>query len=264
MSHSSELEILTRDDASQFLDELESGRLRAAYPTSEGEWIVDSRVKQAILAVFRLATNQDRSDGVFHFTDRDLLMPAARSRDGVRVVPGGTVIRRGAYLAPGVIVMPPSYVNIGAYVGPGSMVDSHVLVGSCAQVGARVHVAAGTQIGGVLEPVGSLPVILEDDAFIGGNCGIYEGIRIRAGAVLAAGVIMTASKPLFDLVNNQRIQPMNGVLEVPANAVVVSGAKGVTTPFGREHNLATSVNMIVKYRDPGTDAKLVLEDALKN
>ncbi len=259
----SDLEILTREDAIRFLDRLESGEFRAATMHPNGRWMVDPRVKRAILAIFGLATNQDRIDGIFSFTDRDLLMPEPKKREGVRIVPGGTVIRRGAYLSPGVIVMPPSYVNIGAFVGAGSMIDSHVLVGSCAQIGARVHVAAGTQIGGVLEPIGSMPVIIEDDAFIGGNCGIYEGIRIRAGAVLAAGVVMTGSKPLYDLVFDRRIHAVDGVLEVPPNAVIVSGTRGVANPFGEEHKLSTSINLIVKYRDQGTDAKLALEDALK-
>lgn len=253
----------TREEAVAFLDRLESGELRAAVPTLDGAWSVNPVVKQGILAVFRLATNAHRQDGLFQFADRDLLLPHGPIRDAVRIVPGGSMIRRGAHVSPGVVIMPPSYVNIGAYVGSGTMLDSHVLVGSCAQIGVNVHVAAGTQIGGVLEPIGSLPVIIEDQAFIGGNCGVYEGVRISAGAVLSAGVIMTASKPLFDLVHEQAVVPHDGVLTVPANAVVVSGTRAISAPFAKSYGLSAGVNLIIKYRDQRTDAKLALEDTLK-
>jgi 2,3,4,5-tetrahydropyridine-2-carboxylate N-succinyltransferase len=183
---------------------------------------------------------------------------------GVRVVPGGTAVRDGCYLAPGVTLMPPAYVNIGAYVGAGTMIDSHALVGSCAQIGERVHLSAAAQIGGVLEPVGQLPVIVEDDVLVGGNCGIYEGAIVRARAVLASGVILTGGTPVYDLVAGRELR-RNGAdpLEIPEGAVVVPGARAVREGKGRDWGLSLQTPVIVKYRDEKTEASISLEDLLR-
>jgi 2,3,4,5-tetrahydropyridine-2-carboxylate N-succinyltransferase len=184
--------------------------------------------------------------------------------DNVRLVPGGSAIRTGSYIAPGVICMPPMYINIGAYVDSGTMVDSHALVGTCAQIGKNVHISAAAQIGGVLEPAGARPVIIEDNVMIGGNCGVYEGVMIRNRAVLGTGVILNASTHVYDLVNGIVIKPKAGdPLEIPANAVVIPGSRSIDSPFGREHGLSISTPLIVKYRDEKTDAKTALEDALR-
>jgi 2,3,4,5-tetrahydropyridine-2-carboxylate N-succinyltransferase len=244
------------------LTELESGRLRAAEPTDHG-WVVNAWVKRSILWGFRFAGDRDVSVGVFHFRDREAF-PTLAPGSGVRIVPGGSTVRRGVHLAPGVVVMPPAYVNVGAFVGEGSMVDSHVLVGSCAQIGRRVHLSAAVQVGGVLEPVGAMPVIVEDDAFIGGGCGVYEGTRISAHAVLAPGVVLTRAVALYDLVNEQVLRAdQNGILVVPERAVLVPGTRPVTGGMGQELKLGLQAPMIVKYRDAGTDAALALEEALR-
>ena len=182
---------------------------------------------------------------------------------GVRIVPGGSTVREGAYLGPGVVCMPPMYVNIGAYVGDGTMIDSHALVGSCAQIGQRVHVSAAAQIGGVLEPVGALPVVIEDDVLVGGNCGVYEGAIVKRRAVLASGTVLTASTPIYDLPNGRIIEPSSGPLVVPEGAVVVPGTRPVTTGKGLEWGLALATPVIVKYRDERTDARTALEGALR-
>lgn len=235
---------------------LEEGRVRAVHP-----W-----VKRGILLAFRLGTPVAWDVPPFHFADKDTLPtqdPGRLSR-GIRIVPGGSTVRRGAYLGQGVVVMPPSYVNVGAYVGDRTMIDSHVLVGSCAQIGARVHLSAGVQIGGVLEPIGAMPVVVEDDAFVGGGCGIYEGSRIGRGAVLAPGVLLTRAVPLHDLVLGKTIRAgASGVLEVPERAVVVPGGRAADTPFARERGIALYAPVIVKYRDAKTDAAAALEDALR-
>ncbi|HKG14416.1 MAG TPA: 2,3,4,5-tetrahydropyridine-2,6-dicarboxylate N-succinyltransferase, partial [Pyrinomonadaceae bacterium] len=184
--------------------------------------------------------------------------------DGVRIVPGGSSVRDGAYLAAGVVCMPPMYVNAGAYVGEGTMIDSHALVGSCAQVGKRVHLSAAAQVGGVLEPVGAVPVVIEDDVLVGGNCGVYEGTIVRAGAVLAPGTILTGATPVYDLVRGEVYRRTEDApLEIPAGAVVVPGSRAVTTERGREWNLSLYAPVVVKYRDGKTDRAVQLEDYLR-
>ena len=244
---------------------LERGDVRAAEPDGQGGWRVNAWVKRGILLGFRLGHLVDLHAGPFPFFDKDTY-PVRRFdlKDGVRIVPGGTAIRTGAYVAPGVVVMPPAYVNVGAYVGEGTMIDSHALVGSCAQIGKRVHLSAAAQIGGVLEPVGAAPVVIEDDVLVGGGCGVYEGTRVGAGAVLAPGVQLTASTRLFDLVRETEYRAEGGgPLVVPPRAVVVPGSRAVTSEFGRAHGLALYAPVIVKYRDEGTDRAVRLEDVLR-
>lgn len=245
---------------------LESGQVRAASPGADG-WEVNDWVKRGILLAFRSGRNVSRPvPPVFCFRDRDTLPtwgPFKCDRN-VRIVPGGTTVRRGAFLADGVVVMPPAYVNVGAYVGEGSMVDSHALVGSCAQIGRGVHLSAAAQIGGVLEPIGALPVIVEDDVFVGGGVGVYEGTRVAAGAVLAPGVILTRAVPLYDLVT-ETVHRAEGEspLVVPERAVVVPGSRPVAGRFAESHRLQVQAPVIVKYRDDSTDAALELERALR-
>lgn len=244
--------------------ELEAGKIRVAEKV-DGTWKVNSWIKEAILEGFRLGVLTDMSEGGFSFIDKDTV-PVRRFSvaDRVRIVPGGSSVRRGAYLAPSVIMMPPAYVNIGAYVDEGSMIDSHALVGSCAQVGKNVHIAAAAQIGGVLEPVGAMPVIIEDNVFIGGNCGIYEGVLVRDGAVLGSGVIINRSTALYDAVNGGFIRPdETGRLTVPAGAVVVAGSRPVKHGPGAEAGIHVYTPVIVKYRDSKTDASVELEDLLR-
>ena len=248
------------------LDALEAGEVRAAERGPDG-WEVRVWVKNGILLAFRVGEDRGTSvEPTFHFRDRDTMatwnVNAAGRR--VRVVPGGTTVRRGAFVGPGVVVMPPAYVNVGAWVGEDSMVDSHALVGSCAQIGRRVHLSAAVQIGGVLEPPGALPVIVEDGAFIGGGCGVYEGARIGAGAVLAPGVILSRAMPLYDLVHERVLRAEAGMpLVVPDGAVVVPGARVARGAFGRDHGLSLQAPIIVKYRDGSTDAAVALEDLLR-
>jgi 2,3,4,5-tetrahydropyridine-2-carboxylate N-succinyltransferase len=245
---------------------LEDGLVRAARPDGD-RWVVEPWVKTGILLAFRVGRNREQHAGdVFHFRDRDTLGTWDPSRSGrdVRIVPGGTTVRRGAYLAPGVVVMPPAYVNVGAWVGTGSMIDSHALVGSCAQVGQGVHVSAAAQIGGVLEPVGALPVVIEDGAFLGGGSGVYEGTRVGRGAVIAPGVVLSRSVPVFDLPRGSihragTVEP----LVVPAGAVVVPGARPADGDFARDHRVHLAAAVIVKYRDSRTDAAPALEEALR-
>ena len=244
---------------------LSAGEIRAAEPdasTASG-WRVNAWVKQGILLGFRCGDLADVSadHGRWPFYDKDTLpLKKPGLSAGVRIVPGGSAVRDGAYLAQGVICMPPMYVNIGAYVGEQSLIESHALIGSCAQVGARVHVSAGAQIGGVIEPVGALPVIVEDDALIGGNTGIYEGAVIKARAVIAAGTVLTGSTPLYDLVAGTIIKPgADCPLVVPEGAVVVPGARAVTAGQGPAWGLSLSTPVIVKYRDSRTDTRTELE-----
>jgi 2,3,4,5-tetrahydropyridine-2-carboxylate N-succinyltransferase len=244
---------------------LSAGTVRAAEPDGSSPlgWRVNTWVKQGILLGFRFGdtVNTSMDHGRWPFYDKDTL-PLKKFDDaaGVRVVPGGSSVRDGAYLAPGVICMPPMYVNIGAWIGEQSLIDSHALVGSCAQVGARVHVSAGAQIGGVIEPVGALPVIVEDDALVGGNTGIYEGAIIRTRAVIGAGTVLTGSTPVYDLVKGEIIRPTaDRPLVVPEGAVVVPGARAVTGGKGPEWGLALSTPVIVKYRDSRTDTRTELE-----
>ena len=244
---------------------LNSGEIRSAEPDGEGGWQANGWVKQGILLGFRAGELADASTGGFSFFDKENLPTRTLSiEENVRLVPGGSAIRDGAYVAPGVICMPPMYINIGAFVDEGSMVDSHALVGTCAQIGRNVHLSAAAQIGGVLEPIGANPVVIEDDVMVGGNCGVYEGTIVRRRAVLASGVVLTASTRLYDLVNRRVIsgspeQP----LEVPEGAVVVMGSRQVAGDFAAEHGLAISTPLIVKYRDDKTDARTAMEDALR-
>jgi 2,3,4,5-tetrahydropyridine-2-carboxylate N-succinyltransferase len=213
-----------------------------------------------------MGSNIEISSGdSFKFFDKDTYPVRPTTIDeNVRIVPGGSTIRDGAYIAPGVVCMPPMFVNAGAYVDAGTMIDSHALVGSCAQIGKRVHLSAAAQIGGVLEPVGAVPVIVEDDVLVGGNCGVYEGTIVRERAVLASGTILTGSTPVYDLVRGQIYQrTSDGPLEIPAGAVVVPGSRAVTTERGREWGLSLYAAIIVKYRDEKTDTAVRLEDYLR-
>ena len=248
---------------------LSSGTVRAAEPdaSSPTGWRVNAWVKQGILLGFRWGALSDQSadHGRWPFVDKDTLpLKKFTTADGVRVVPGGSTIRDGAFLARGVICMPPMYINIGAYVGEGTLVDSHALVGSCAQVGARVHLSAAAQIGGVIEPVGSLPVIVEDDVLVGGNTGVYEGVVVKTRAVIAAGTVITGSTPIYDLPHERIIRPEPGQpLVVPAGAVVVPGARQVTVGQGAAWGLSLATPVIVKYRDARTDTRTELEQWIR-
>lgn len=246
---------------------LESGTVRAAEPdpTAPIGWRVNPWVKQGILLGFRLGALQEHVAGALSFVDKHTY-PARifAPGDGVRVVPGGSSVRAGAYVSRGVVCMPPMYINTGAYVDEGTMVDSHALVGSCAQIGKRVHLSAAAQIGGVLEPVNASPVIIEDDVLVGGNCGIYEGTVVRKGAVLAAGTILTRGTPVFDLVKGDVLRATPDTpLIVPEGAVVVPGSRAVNKEKGREWGLSLYAPVIVKYRDEKTDLSTTLEELLR-
>ena len=249
------------------LADLDSGIWRAAYPdpSSPGGWRADHEVKAAILARFRdRATVEWDLGGVLRFRDRAGLPVKDLLAGSWRVVPGGTSVRAGVYLGPGVVIMPPSFVNVGAWIGEDTMVDSHVLVGSCAQVGARVHLSAGVTLGGVLEPAGARPVIVEDDAFVGAGSSLLEGVLIGAGAVIGAGVVLTGTSRLYDLVRGEvRTGTPDAPLAVPPGAVVVPGTRALDGDLARVHGLSVTVALLVKDRDAGTDARLVLEDALR-
>ncbi len=249
----------------EFRRALNSGQVRAAY-LEQGTWKVNVWVKQGILVGFRMGVLQDYSiDENFLFFDKSTL-PTKRLtiNDGVRIVPGGSSIRDGSYIGRGVTCMPPMYINVGAFVDDGAMIDSHALVGSCAQIGKRVHLSAGSQIGGVLEPVGALPVIVEDDVLIGGNCGIYEGTVVRERAVIGAGTILTGATPVYDAVR-ETIYRKEGErqLEIPSGAVVVPGARSIGRGWGKEYGLSLYTPVIVKYRDEKTEGSIRLEDALR-
>ena len=257
-----------RERIEELLRGLESGDVRAAQPSVDAEqpWQVNAWVKRGILTAFKLGvlTPMENLGGQSAF-DKDLL-PLRRLtlEDGVRLVPGGTSIRRGCYVSRGVTLMPPAYVNVGAHVKSGTMIDSHALVGSCAQIGGAVHLSAGAQIGGVLEPVGARPVVVEDGAFIGALCGLFEGVRVRPGALLAAGVILTRSTPIADLVNGGWIRASaDGVLTVPPNAVVVPGARPARGEFAVANGLQLQTPLLIKFRDPKEDPILLLEEALR-
>ncbi len=243
---------------------LETGGIRVAEKVG-GSWKVNAWIKEVILEGFRAGKLKDLSEGGFPFFDKDTL-PLRRFglEDRVRIVPGGSSVRCGAYLAPSVIMMPPSYVNIGAYVDEGTMIDSHSLVGSCAQIGKNVHISASAQIGGVLEPAGAMPVIIEDNAFIGGNCGIYEGTLVEEGAVLASGVILTKSTPVYDSTVGEYItRSSSGQTVVPAGAVVVPGSRPMSSGPGKEAGIHVYTPVIVKYRDGRTKASVELEKVLR-
>jgi 2,3,4,5-tetrahydropyridine-2-carboxylate N-succinyltransferase len=253
------------------LEALERGEVRAANRDADGHWHAVPWVKRGILLAFRIGQMRDMSaygmggSRIFSFIDKDTVPPRTmRLEDGVRIVPGGSAIRTGAYVAPGVVCMPPMYINVGAYVATGTMVDSHALVGSCAQIGERVHLSAAAQIGGVLEPVNAAPVVIEDDVVVGGNCGVYEGTVVRTRAVLAAGVVLTRGTPVFDLVERRVLRADEETpLIIPAGAVVVPGARTVRDPWGEEQGLSLQTPIIVKYRDEKTDASTALERWLR-
>ena len=247
---------------------LEAGTLRAAEPDAAAPtgWRVNAWVKRGILLGFRIGALTEMSGGgALSFLDK-ATYPARRfvPENGVRIVPGGSSVRSGAYVARGVVMMPPAYINVGAYVDEGSMVDSHALVGSCAQIGRRVHLSAGAQIGGVLEPVNASPVIVEDDVLVGGNTGVYEGTIVRRGAVLAAGTILTRGTPVYDLVNATTLKATPATpLIIPEGAVVVPGSRAVTAGYGRQMGLSVYTPVIVKYRDEKTDLSTMLEELLR-
>ena len=249
----------------EFRAALRNGRARAARKDKDGVWQTNRWVKRGILLGFRMGTIVDMSDGAFSFFDKDTYPPRPVSlKDKIRIVPGGTVVRDGCFVAENVVMMPPCYINVGAYVDEGTMIDSHALVGSCAQIGKRVHLSAAAQIGGVLEPVNANPVVIEDDVLVGGNTGVYEGTIVRKRAVLASGVILTRSTPLFDLVNETIIKGGEDTpLEVPEGAVVVQGSRAITKGFGKDSGLSIYCPIIVKYRDEKTDASTRLEDYLR-
>ena len=248
----------------EFRAALTRGEVRAA-EKRDGRWQTNVWVKQGILFGFRLGEFAAMAAGALSFVDKDTFPPRQFSvNERVRVVPGGSSIREGAYIAPSVVCMPPMFVNVGAYVDEGTMIDSHALVGSCAQVGKRVHLSAAAQIGGVLEPVNASPVIVEDDVLVGGNCGIYEGTEVRARAVLGSGVILTRSTPLYDVPREQVYRASGDEpLVVPENAVVVPGARAIESGWAGERGLSVYTPVIVKYRDEKTDRSVALEEVLR-
>ena len=261
-----------RSIVTQLLEALEAGSVRAAdKDPATGEWRAVAWVKRGILLGFRVGAMVDMSirssddDAALYFFDKDTYPPRPLTlADGVRVVPGGSSIRRGAYVARGVVCMPPMYINVGAYIGSGTMIDSHALVGSCAQVGERVHLSAAAQLGGVLEPVNASPVVVEDDVVVGGNCGIYEGTVVRRRAVIGAGVVLTRGTPVYDLERQVVHRAENGKpLIIPENAVVVPGARAVKTGWGQSEGISLQTPVIVKYRDDKTDAATAFESWLR-
>ena len=250
----------------EFVGLLNSGSVRAAEPVGDS-WQANVWVKKGILLGFRYGQLVDYSiNESFGYFDKATypLRPMSLA-DNVRIVPGGTSVRTGSYVAPGVVIMPPAYINVGAYVDADSMIDSHALVGSCAQIGARVHLSAAAQVGGVLEPIGALPVVVEDDVLVGGNSGIYEGTIVKRRAVVGAGTILTASIPVYDLVRKETLRSAPGSpLTIPENAVVVPGTRPLTSSdFAQERGLQISCALIIKYRDDKTDAATALETALR-
>jgi 2,3,4,5-tetrahydropyridine-2-carboxylate N-succinyltransferase len=265
------------DDAAEAVEELlerlESGEVRAAARAGDGTWSAVPWVKRGILLAFRVGVvvptvgpegGVPTGEGAAFYDKHTLPLRRFGVSDRVRIVPGGSAVRRGAYLAPGVVCMPPMYVNVGAYVGSGTMIDSHALVGSCAQVGERVHVSAAAQLGGVLEPVNASPVVVEDDAVIGGNVGVYEGTIVRRRAVLGAGVVLTRGTPVYDLVRETVHRAGGGrPLEIPEDAVVVAGGRRVTSPWATSQGLSLYTPVIVKYRDEKTDLATALEGWLR-
>ncbi|HEY0346736.1 MAG TPA: 2,3,4,5-tetrahydropyridine-2,6-dicarboxylate N-succinyltransferase [Pyrinomonadaceae bacterium] len=278
MSLQKQIEELASRDAKDYSDQdlalfnefkaaLNRGEIRAAERDADGKWRTNAWVKRGILLGFRMGAIVEMTPpgAPLQFLDKDTYPIRRFSRDDrVRIVPGGSSIRDGAFIAPGVVCMPPMFVNAGAYVDEGTMIDSHALVGSCAQIGKRVHLSAAAQIGGVLEPAGAIPVIIEDDVIVGGNCGVYEGAIVRERAVLASGTIITGSTPVFDLVRGEIYRrSAHAPLEIPAGAVVVPGSRAIQTEKGREWGLSLYAPVIVKYRDEKTDAATQLEEALR-
>ena len=250
-----------------FKTELRTGKIRAAEKDENGDWRANAWVKRGILVGFKMGemVNMSFSGETFQFFDKNTYpLRPMNLDDKIRIVPGGSSIRDGSFVGKNVVLMPPCYVNVGAYVDEGTMIDSHALVGSCAQIGKRVHLSAAAQIGGVLEPVNANPVVIEDDVLVGGNTGVYEGTIVREKAVLASGVILTRSTPVFDLVNESVIKSDGDKpLIIPAGAVVVQGARQITSGFGKENGLSIYAPVIVKYRDEKTDASTKLEDYLR-
>src|SRR2546425_6776429 len=251
----------------EFKNALNRGEIRAAERDANGKWHANAWVKRGILLGFRMGAIVDMSpvDGSLRFLDKHTYpIQSFTLTDRVRIVPGGSSIRDGAYIAPGVVCMPPMFVNAGAYVDEGTMIDSHALVGSCAQIGKRVHLSAAAQIGGVLEPAGAMPVIIEDDVIVGGNCGVYEGTIVRERAVLASGTIITGSTPLYDLVR-ERVYRRDGErpLEIPAGAVVVPGSRTADGAAAGRWGISLYTPVIIKYRDATTDAATLLEEHLR-
>ena len=262
----SEFSVKDRALFDEFKTQLNRGEIRAAERQADGSWRVNAWVKQGILVGFRMGRLIEMSpSSSLRFFDKDTypLRPTTVA-DNVRIVPGGSSVRDGAYIAPGVVCMPPMFVNAGAYVDEGTMIDSHALVGSCAQIGKRVHLSAAAQIGGVLEPIGAVPVIIEDDVLVGGGCGVYEGTIVRERAVLAAGTIITGSTPVYDLALEKTYQrTTDAPLEIPAGAVVVPGSRKVRGEVGQAWGLSLYAPVIVKYRDERTDRAVQLEDYLR-
>jgi 2,3,4,5-tetrahydropyridine-2-carboxylate N-succinyltransferase len=249
-----------------FKSALNRGEIRAAQPdeSSDTGWRVNAWVKQGILLGFRMGVIVDMSAGLPFFDKSTYPLKPLTAQSGVRVVPGGSSIRDGVYLGKGVTCMPPMFVNAGAYVGEGTMIDSHALVGSCAQIGQRCHISAASQIGGVLEPVGAMPVIVEDDVLIGGNCGVYEGSIVKRGAVLGTGTILNRSTPVYDLARSEIYRATDDTpLVIPENAVVVAGSRAVTHGAGKDWGISIYTPVIVKYRDSRTDSRIQLEDLLR-
>ncbi|MEI6386125.1 MAG: 2,3,4,5-tetrahydropyridine-2,6-dicarboxylate N-succinyltransferase [Spirochaetota bacterium] len=243
----------------ELLDGLEAGSLRSAGRDAQGQWLANSWIKRGILAGFKTSAIIPFEDWPGGAADKAAFPPRKLgAASGVRMVPGGSSVRRGAHLGQGVVMMPPAYVNVGSYIGDGTMVDSHALVGSCAQIGARVHLSAAAQVGGVLEPAGARPVIIEDGVFVGGLCGLFEGIVVRERAVLAPGTVISASTVIYDLVRGVELRG-----EVPAGAVVVPGSRPAKGDFAASQSISLYAPCIVKYRDAGTDAATVLEEALR-
>lgn len=264
-SRTDELGQVEFDLFEQFKNLLNSGEIRSAEKV-DGEWQVNQWVKKGILLGFRLGKLIEYSiNNQFRFFDKSSYpLKKIRLDDKVRQVPGGSSIRDGSYVAPGVVMMPPAYINVGAYIDEDTMVDSHALVGSCAQVGKRVHLSAAAQVGGVLEPIGSMPVIIEDNVLVGGNCGIYEGTLVCENAVIGAGTILTGSMPVYDLVNEAVIRRSeNKPLTIPAGAVVVPGSRPIKGDFAKKHDLSIYSPLIVKYRDEKTSATTALEQSLR-
>ena len=255
----------------ELLDQLQTGKVRAATREADGTWRAVPWVKRGILLGFRIGQLKDMSippgngQPRFSFLDKHTYPPRTFTvQDAVRIVPGGSTVRRGAHLASGVVCMPPMYVNVGAFVGSGTMIDSHALVGSCAQIGERVHISAAAQIGGVLEPVNASPVVIEDEALVGGNCGVYEGSVVRRRAVLAAGVVLTRGTPVYDLINERVLRGSGDApLDIPEGAVVVPGARAVSSGWARAQGLSLQTPLIVKYRDEKTDVATALEEWLR-
>jgi 2,3,4,5-tetrahydropyridine-2,6-dicarboxylate N-succinyltransferase len=263
----SEFETADHEIFTEFKTALREGAIRSAEKDESGNWKANAWVKRGILLGFKMGkmVTMSMAGETFQFFDKETYpLRPMNLDDKVRIVPGGSAIRDGSYIGQNVVLMPPCYVNVGAYVDEGTMVDSHALVGSCAQIGKRVHLSAAAQIGGVLEPVNANPVVIEDDVLVGGNTGVYEGTIVREKAVLASGVILTRSTPVFDLVNNSIIKSDGEKpLEIPAGAVVVQGSRQISSGFGKENGLSIYAPIIVKYRDEKTDASTKLEDYLR-